>query len=194
MNRVYAPATAEIIIYAAGKTWMAQAFKRLRDVHGFKINSRWIDHEQVLASPDDEHPPEVHADTEGLREIWDNGCKQDTFLCDTMVMACRPEDGNNQSGALVELGNVSCLPECRPVYILGTCASVEPHGTSDRAWKQQANVYHWPQFDAADDMSLYEGFSAAARHFRQNYAKLWNLRRAPHYRELMGIDKVANVA
>ncbi len=178
MSKVYVPTKAQIIIYAGGKTWMCDPFRSLRDTHGFNINSSWIDLPYALTGPDDKYAPEIHADTKFLGEIWDEGCKLDCFNADLMILATAPQDENMLSGALVELGHVSAAPENRPVYILGTSASVEPTGNSDRAWKYQANVHFWPEYvNKKDRLDLLEGFSAVVRHYRANYAPQWNARR-----------------
>jgi len=177
MNNVYVPTKPEVVIYAAGKTWMAPDFRKMRK-SGFNINSSWIDIEHILSDPNDTYAPEVHEDTELLGEIWDKGCKQDCHNSDLMVLACRPIDGNLLSGALVELGHVTGEPYNKPCYIIGTCASVEPAGDSDRAWKFQSNVYYWPEFFENGVLDCYGGFSDAIRHYRANYSGQWNTRRA----------------
>lgn len=157
-----------IKIYTAGKTWAAQWFKRVRDEHGFTVNARWIDFDQVLNSFTDEHSEEVLQDEEAKRELWDNGCKVDCLSCDMMVMACHPNDGDKHSGSLVELGHVTAFN--KPVYIFGTCASVEPVGHSDRAWKAQRVVHHWPEYDVSDFDQLSAAMFRAVEHYQQNYA------------------------
>lgn len=169
MTKLYIPHKQEIIIYGAGKTWSAGIIRDLRDNHGFNINSRWIDHSQVLDSPDDEHPPEVHENKQELRNIWDNGCKIDCNHCDMLVMYCQKADGEKHSGSLVEIGIVT--GQDKPAYIIGTCISVEPIGHSDRAWKQQKVVQHWP------DLSPIDGTYAAIEHYQRHYAAQWNQRR-----------------
>lgn len=192
MNRVYVPTKAEIIIYAGGKTWMSDPFRSMRDTHGFNVNSSWIDLPHALTGPDDSYTPESHADTKFLGEIWDEGCKLDCFNADLMILATAPQDQNMLSGALVELGHVSAAPENRPVYILGTSASVEPAGNSDRAWKYQANVHFWPEYlNKKDRLDLLEGFTAVVRHYRANYAPQWNERRAGATMEGHTIPKYA---
>lgn len=184
MERVYVPTKPEIVIYAAGKTWMAPEFRKMRN-HGFNVNSSWIDIEHVLSDPNDTYAPEIHENTEFLGEIWDNGCKQDCNSADLMILACAPVDGNLQSGALVELGHVTGEPHNKPCYIIGTCASVEPAGDSDRAWKYQSNVYYWPEYFDVENYKLdcAGGFSAAVRHYRANYAPQWNQRRIESERD-----------
>lgn len=147
-------------IYGAGKTWSAPIHRNLRDVHGFHVISRWIDAQQVLKSPDDEFPPEVHANEAGKRDIWAI-CREDCLAADMGLLVCDPADENMHSGSLVELGHITAFG--KPVYIIGTCASVEPAGNSDRAWKSQPCVYYWP------DMNPVEGAEAALDHYLANY-------------------------
>jgi len=153
-----------IKIYGAGKTWASPRLRELRN-HGFHLVSRWIDAPQCLTSPDDNHSPETH-ENESLKGYLWNLCKEDTKRCDLMLWLCSPEDGEMQSGALVELGHVTMLD--KPVYIIGTCASVEPVGHSDRAWKSQPNVYHWPHIKDA-----LEGAKLAIAHYQKNYRDFW---------------------
>lgn len=160
------PELHEISIYTAGKTWSAEKFRELRDVHGFNINASWIDVQDVLTSPDDEFPEEILHDEEYKREIWDNGCKVDCLNADMALVAATPEDGEKHSGSLVELGHVSLY---KPVFIHGTCRSFEPVGHSDRAWKAQANVHTIPAH-----LSLVEGTHWAVRHYQENYSELWS--------------------
>lgn len=156
----------QIEIYGAGKTWAAAELKRMRDEEGFNINSSWIDLEQVLTSPTDEHPKEIHENKDFLREIWDNGCLKDCTSSDMMVLLTTPADGEKHSGSIVELGIIT--GQNKPVYIIGTCASFEPVGHSDRAWKQQKLVTHWPEI--TDPL---EGFTKAVNHYRRNYRNQW---------------------
>jgi nucleoside 2-deoxyribosyltransferase len=157
-----------IKIYTAGKTWAAHWFKQVRDSEGFNVNARWIDFQQVLSSFDDTHSEEVLNDEETKQDLWDNGCKIDCLNCDMMVMACHPNDGDKHSGSLVELGHVTAFN--KPVYIFGTCASVEPVGHSDRAWKAQRVVHHWPEYDVTDPRQLAEAMWRAVYHYQENYA------------------------
>ena len=153
-------------IYTAGKTWAAHWFRPLKDQ--FNINARWIDIQSVLADENDAIPNESHADEEYKRRIWDKGCKVDCMTCDMMIMACHPDDGNMHSGSLVELGHVTS--NNRPVYILGTCESVEPVGNSDRAWRSQACVHWFPEVDVKDPLALEMAFLHCVGHYRDNYA------------------------
>jgi len=162
---------ADIRIYGAGKTWAATELREMRDKYGFNINSRWIDVQNVLTSPDDEFPAEIHENEDYKREIWDNGCKQDCISCDMMVLLAHPHDGEKHSGSLVELGHVTVLG--KPAYIIGTCASIEPAGHSDRAWKSQANVFWEP--NPTDTVS---GFAWAVSHYIVNFADQWARNRA----------------
>lgn len=163
----------EIKIYTAGKTWAAHWYREMRQ-HGFNINARWIDIQDVLSGPDDSFPDEIHADEDYKREIWDNGCKIDCLTCDMMVLACHPQDGEKHSGSLVELGHVTGAG--KPCYILGTCASVEPVGHSDRAWKAQKVVKHWPEFDVSNSEQLLAGMKRAVFHYQRYYEKQWHER------------------
>ena len=160
----------ELIIYGAGKTWAAPTLKQMRG-KGFNINSRWIDFEQVLASPEDTHAPEIHENHDFLNQIWDQGCKQDCNAADAFVAVATPADGEKHSGSLVELGHVTA--NGRPAYLLGTCASWEPAGHSDRAWKYQANVHYWPEY-CGDWVA---GFQAVLNHYNANYLDQFYARR-----------------
>ena len=155
-----------VVIYGAGKTWSAAILIEMRDQHGFNINSRWIDFDEVLKNPDDTFPDSMHKDKAFLQSIWDHGCKEDCRACDVGIMVCTPADGEKLSGALVELGHVT--GEDKPWYILGTCASVEPVGHSDRAWKAQKVVHHWPEMTNPLD-----GFNRVLTHYRRNYRDQW---------------------
>tara|TARA_Y100000034_G_scaffold113340_1_gene148264 strand:+ start:4361 stop:4867 length:507 start_codon:yes stop_codon:yes gene_type:complete len=154
-----------ISIYSAGKTWAGHGFRDMRE-QGFNINARWIDVQDLLSGPSDSFAPEIHANEAYKREIWDNGCKVDCLACDMMLLYCSPEDGNTHSGSLVELGHVTALG--KPVYIIGTCESVEPVGNSDRAWKSQKIVTHWPEIT-----DMLTGFRKAVRHYQRNYRAQW---------------------
>lgn len=151
-------------IYGAGKTWAAPTLRMIRDDLGLNINSRWIDAQQVLQSPDDTFPAEVHENEEYKRYIW-NKCREDCLAADMGFMVCDPADGEKHSGSLVELGHITAFG--KPVYIVGTCASVEPTGHSDRAWKSQPWVYWRPE------LSPVEGAEWAIRHYLANYGAQW---------------------
>jgi hypothetical protein len=161
---------SEIKIYTAGKTWAAHWFQNMRN-YGFNINARWIDVQQVLRDFNDEHSQEVLQNERYKREIWDNGCKIDCLTCDMMILACHPNDADKHSGSLVELGHVT--GQHKPCYIIGTCASIEPVGHSDRAWKAQQVVRHWPEYDVTDPEQLLVAFKRAIRHYQRNYAEQW---------------------
>ena len=156
----------KIAIYSAGKTWAGHGFRDMRDNHGFNINARWIDIQDILADPNDTFAPEIHNDHEYLGNVWDNGCKQDCLSADMGILFAQPADGEKHSGSLVELGHITAFN--KPVYIIGTCASVEPAGHSDRAWKYQSCVYHWPHIS-----DMLEGFKTAVQHYQKNYKSQW---------------------
>jgi nucleoside 2-deoxyribosyltransferase len=158
-------------IYSAGKTWVAPVFQDLRDNHGFNIIARWIDVQKVLKGPDDTFAAETHDDEDYKRFIWDEGCKQDCLSADMGLMFTSEQDGNMQSGALVECGHVTAFG--KPWYIIGTCESVEPVGNSDRAWRSQSCVYWRP--DISDPV---EGANWAINHYLKNYAHQWLHNRA----------------
>ena len=154
-------------IYGAGKTWMAPRLKMLRDNHGFNMISRWIDHPQTLKSFDDEHAPEVHEDKATLGNIWDGGCLLDTTSCDYMALLAHPRDEEKHSGSLVELGIVT--GQGKPVYVIGSCASFEGTGHSDRAFMAQTLIHWQPKVDVMDDLQLLIAMRAAQLHYFQNY-------------------------
>ncbi len=164
----------EPIIYTAGKTWAAHGFKHMR-AQGFNIQARWIDLDGVLLSPDHEFSPEVHEDEEYKRFIWEEGCKIDATACDLTVVRAMPEDGEKHSGSLVEIGHTTASDAytgiCKPVYIIGTCPSFEPVGHSDRAWKSQSIVFHYP------NLSLIQGFQTAIAHYIINFERDYHLAR-----------------
>jgi len=155
----------KIKIYGAGKTWMAEPLKSIRDDLGLNIISGWIDYQKVLKGPEDTFAAETHANEDYKRAVWDDGCKPDCLNADMMLMLCKPEDGNMHSGSLVELGHVTAFG--KPTYIIGTCESVEPVGNSDRAWRSQSCVYWWPE------LSFEEGAIKAVEHYRENYYNQW---------------------
>lgn len=161
----------EIKIYGAGKTWAAEALKDLR-AQGFNIISRWIDLDGVLKHPGDTFSKEIHENEKLKREIWENGCKKDCITCDLMFMITTPVDKNTHSGTLVETGHVTAFN--KPVYIIGTCESVEPVGNSDRAWKSQSIVHHWPNITNPT-----EGIKKSILHYRRNYRAQWLNRNMP---------------
>ena len=161
----------EIKIYGAGKTWAAPALRGLR-AEGFNIISRWIDHQACLTSPTDIHAEEILQNEAEKQTIWEFGCKEDCLACDFMFMITQPEDGNDHSGSLVELGHVTAFN--KPVYIIGTCQSVENYKNSDRAWKAQSMVYHWRHI--TDPL---EGIEKAVAHYRKNYRAQWLQRNMP---------------
>lgn len=160
-------------IYTAGKTWAAHWFRPLKDQ--FNIIARWIDVQDVLKDESDIIPDEIHADEEYKRRIWDEGCKVDCTVCDMMILACHPDDGNTHSGSLVELGHVTA--NNRPVYILGTCESVEPSDNSDRAWRSQACVHWFPEYNVKNPAELRLGFEHCVAHYRKNYVGQYLARR-----------------
>lgn len=163
--------TEQIKIYTAGKTWTAPEFQKLRDDHGFKVNARWIDFQKVLKGPEDTFAEETHNDEDYKRAIWDDGCKQDCLDCDMGLMFVTPADKNMHSGSLVELGHITAFG--KPVYIAGTCESVEPVGNSDRAWRSQSCVYWRP-----DITDIVEAGEWAVEHYNANYAHQWMTNRA----------------
>ncbi len=166
----------EISIYSAGKTWAAHGFKEMRDVHGFNINARWIDLEQVLASPNDTFSDDQLADVDLTAGLWDASCKIDACAADMGLLFCTEADGNLHSGSLVELGHMTASSYYtnirKPVYIIGTCESVRPVGNSDRAWKFQNDVHHWPNV-----MDLHQGFELACYHYAKHYENDWKISR-----------------
>jgi len=170
----------EPVIYSAGKTWAAADFRMLRTL-GFNINSRWIDLQECLTSPDDKFSPEIHADIEGLREVWDNGCKIDCVMADLGIVFATEADKNMHSGALVEIGHITCSDLYtgirKPVYIIGDCDSFRPVANSDRAWKAQALVFHYP------DLSLIRGFQTAVAHYITHFEEDYHKARYSSYLE-----------
>jgi nucleoside 2-deoxyribosyltransferase len=109
-------------IYAAGKIWHAETFKRLRK--HFKINSRWIDYD------DDHWIVKTRKDI-----LWQQ-CLEDSTTCDIMVIYCDKMD-ESQRGVLVELGQA--LAAGKFVYLVNTCKTFEACGTSDVAFTQHEN-------------------------------------------------------
>lgn len=166
---------SEIKIYGAGKTWAAKTLRELR-ADGFNIISRWIDVQDVLTSPTDVFPDEIHNDEQYKREVWELGCKVDCLACDFGFLVAQPEDRNMHSGSIVELGHITAFN--KPVYIVGTCESFEPVGNSDRAWKSQSMVYHWR------DLTPGEGIEKAVAHYRRNYRAQWIQRNIPAVQKL----------
>jgi len=154
-------------IYGAGKTWMAPRLQWVRDELKYNINSRWIDIQDTLATFDSVFPDEIHNDEDYKRRIWDEGCLQDCTTCDYMVLLAHPRDGEKHSGSLVELGIVT--GQGKPVYIIGTAASFEPQGHSDRAWRSQSLVTWLPHLDPMSDYDLAYGFAAAKQHYAEHY-------------------------
>ena len=171
---MFRPQKQDIKIYTAGKTWAAHWFRELKG--DYNINARWIDFQDVLSGPDDEFSQEIHNDEAYKQAVWDDGCKVDCLTCDMGILACAPIDGEMQSGALVELGHITAFD--KPMYILGTCASVEPAGHSDRAWKSQKCVYYWPDIDVQNPDELRAGFHDATVHYQAYYSTQWIKRRA----------------
>ena len=155
----------KIKIYGAGKTWAAEALRDLRG-QGYNIISRWIDSPVCLTSPTDTHKPEIHKNEKFKRNIWEFGCKVDCKECDFGFIIATPADKNMHSGAIAELGHITAFD--KPVYIVGTCESFEPVGNSDRAWKAQSMVYHWPNIT-----DFKEGIEKALAHYRRNYREQW---------------------
>jgi len=169
------------VIYGAGKTWSAATLRAMRDVHGFNINSRWIDIQVCLASPDDEFSPETLADEEYKQEVWDHGCKVDCVMADLGIMLGTEADKGMHSGSLVELGHITCSELYtgirKPVYIIGDCESFRPIGNSDRAWKAQKLVFHYP------DLSPLQGFQTAVAHYIANFEDDYHKARYSSYYE-----------
>lgn len=162
------PNKEDILIYTAGKTWQAFGFRKLVEL-GYNINARWIKLGQVLKDENDSHPDHVHKDEAYKNWIWDHGCKLDCLAADMGLLYCEPRDGEKLSGALVEIGHVTAFD--KPFYIVGTCASIEPIGHSDRAFLAQNCVHKLP------GLSLEEGAEAAIKHYQENYSDQWNARR-----------------
>jgi len=161
----------QIKIYSAGKTWAAPTFQMLRDKHNYNIIARWIDVQKVLKGPEDTFAAETHNDEDYKRKIWEEGCKQDCLNADMGFMFVTPEDGNMHSGSLVELGHITAFG--KPVYIAGTCESVEPVGNSDRAWRSQSCVYWRPEL--TDPVTA---IAWAVEHYKTNYTHQWMRNRA----------------
>ena len=149
-------------IYTAGKTWAAHWFRPLKD--HFDINARWIDIQDVLEDENDTVPDEVHADEE-LSGAFGTKQQVDCMTCDMMILACHRDDGNTHSGSLVELGHVTS--NNRPVYIIGTCESVEPVGNSDRAWRSQACVHWFPSYNVKNPAALKLAVERCVAHYRE---------------------------
>ena len=156
-------------IYGAGKTWMAPRLQWVRDELKYNINSRWIDLDNTLATFDSVHAAEIHEDEVFKQNLWDNGCLQDCTTCDFMVLLAHPNDGEKHSGSLVELGIVT--GQNKPVYIIGTAASFEPQGHSDRAWRSQSLVTWLPELNPMSDYDLAYGFAAAKQLYEAEHAK-----------------------
>ena len=159
----------DVKIYMAGKTWSAHWYREMVK-RGFISTARWINEENVLKDATDIMPDSVHQNEGYKRDIWAK-CKTDCFAADMGIIAAHPDDGNMHSGSLVELGHITALD--RPVYILGTCASFEPAGDSDRAWKSQPCVYYWPEYDVTNADALEIGMLRAVRHYIENYTDQW---------------------
>ncbi len=163
------PRKQDILIYTMGKTWAGHAFKELPPL-GFNVCARWINVPDILDNPQDTFSAEIHANEEYKRKIWDEGCKVDCNAADMGILYTQVHDRNMLSGALVELGHITA--DNRPVYIIGSSASTEPAGDSDRAWKSQSCVYYWPHI--AD---LKFGAQKAVEHYIAHYSEQWRERR-----------------
>ena len=157
----------DIVIYGAGKTWAAPVLRAMKKF-GFNINSSWIDAGDLPETPTENFSAFKSSNKAYKRDIWDNGCKPDAVSADAMIMLCFPEDGESHSGSLVELGHVS--GQGKPVYVLGTCESVEPVGHSNRAFMCQQNVHHFPEFTRENFL---DGFKKVIRHYQRNYVSQW---------------------
>lgn len=164
------PNKEDINIYGAGKTWAAPKLRDLRDNHGFKIISRWIDIQHVLQSPDDVFDYE-EIKNHDLGTLWDKGCKMDATFCDLNLTLAQPEDEEKHSGSLVEMGHTSAcfsyIQIQKPVYLVGTAKSFEQVGHSDRAFKFQRCFHH---FDTSDYI---DGANAVIEHYQKHYAMDW---------------------
>ncbi len=168
------------VIYSAGKTWAAAEFRVMRE-KGFNIQARWIDLPECLDSPNDEFSPEIHADVAALQDTWDNGCKIDCVMSDLGILFATEVDKGMHSGSLVELGHITASELYtgirKPVYIIGSCESFEPVKNSDRAWKAQKLVFHYP------DLSLIQGFQTAIAHYIANFEEDYHNARYSSYLE-----------
>ena len=137
--------------------------------------------QECLTDPDDEFSPEILADEEYKQEVWDNGCKVDCVMADMGVLLGTKADGEKHSGSLVELGHIAASDLYtsirKPVYIIGTCASFEPVGHSDRAWKASKMVFHYP------DLSPLQGFQTAVDHYIANFEEDYHKARYSSYLE-----------
>lgn len=165
----FIPPMELIKIYTAGKTWAGHIFRDMKKYYGFNIVARWIDAQDILANVNDTFPDAIHNDKEYLQNIWQM-CFEDCGECDVMILAAQPQDENDHSGSLVELGHVAGPGSEKPVYLLGTCQSFEPYKNSDRAFLNMPHVYHWPEYT---DETLHAGFTRAIQHYQEHYAQQW---------------------
>jgi len=162
-------AKEDIVIYTAGKTWAAPAFKRMRTI-GYNVNSHWIDIANTLSSPQDSFDYE-NQDFSYLEKMWDHGCKADACYADCIIAYATKEDGNMHSGSIAEIGHGSAsymyLQIEKPVYLVGSCQSFEKVGNSDRGWTHQRVFHKLP----TDDIE--EGFRLATEHYAANHFHDW---------------------
>lgn len=143
----------QILIYSAGKTWHAPLFREMRDNLGYNIVATWID---FGCSVNDLLP-------EHRFSLWNN-ILLDMRKADVSIMYCQ-DMAEEQSGAIAEIG--AMIIQGKPVYCIGTCVSLEPIPTSDRAFTQ-SDLFHFTEAN-----TIRAGYREALAHYKRHYYLDW---------------------
>ena len=162
-NSAYNPS-----IYSASKIWHNTKWTDLRDKFGFNINARWIN----LPCGEEGNQTGAKLLTPEEKLVLWNECQYDVCTADMVVLYC--EKREEQRGALVEfgmmLGAAFYAPVPKPVYVIGSCLSIEANAISDVAF-----MYH-PMVHRVSSTLLpngsydhLEGYLAAKQHYLEKY-------------------------
>ena len=135
-------------VYTAGKIWHAPKFQYLRDVLGYDVNARWIDHE------------DSNWIVRKRKDILWQICYEDVRDCDFVLLYCE-DMSEEQRGALVEIGMAYAFG--KPVYAVGTCKTIQPNKISDVAFTHFEG-FHWlPESDLLKGFRMAEKMHLKAR-------------------------------
>jgi len=141
-------------IYAAGKVWHNEKFRELRDVHGYPINSRWIDLD---------NQGELVLNRKDL--LWDI-CLDDVKNADFVVLYCEKLEEDHK-GTVMECGHAMALG--KPIYCIGKARTFIASDTSDVAFTHH-KLWNWTRAT-----TLYSGFNEAVNKYKRDYLMLPHL-------------------
>lgn len=149
-------------IYSASKIWHNTKWTNLRDQWGFNIIARWIN----LPCGEEGNQTGAKILTPEEKTVLWVECQED--VCNADMTVVYAEKGNEQRGALVEMG--MALGCGRPIYVIGTCPSFEVANHSDVAFMHHPLVKRVSTRQNADGSYDYmDGYRQAVAHYLSTY-------------------------